>query len=93
MFLQYIKLENTEKDRHSKRVPFDSLGAYRERGILPGEEIKSAVDKKRNVTYKPFPERQASGRIRYSSDDTTNYAGYRQRRYANSRFSLERAVS
>ena len=43
------------------------LGAYRFSGILPGEEIKSAVDKKRNVTCKPFPERQASGRIRLAS--------------------------
>ena len=43
------------------------LGAYRFSGILPGEEIKSAVDKKRNVTCKTFPERQASGRIRLAS--------------------------
>ena len=75
--------QTTEKEKAPTRSAFDSLGAYRKCGILPCEEMRVALNKRRNAICKHHPERQASTGICYSSDDTTNNAVYRQRRYAN----------
>ena len=66
---EFESVRSTKKETGThKECLLILLGAYRFSGILPGEEIKSAVDKKRNVICKLFPERQASGRIRGAGD-------------------------